>query len=443
MSRSNNRLISTLGFSKRVFSRYLFYARSQKWNRQQIESYQDKKLIKIVRHAAVNVPYYRKIFEKIGLKTESFRGRVDMHKIPLLDKETLRIHQKDFIAENAAKYGINWDSTSGSTGTPLHFIMDHSSKAHKLAGVLRSYRWSGYFPGKKVFSLQSYSFPDPEALFRRYAFANLWRINARLLTQESALKIVAMINEIKPDIIIGYPFSIFMLSKLAKEGGGTIAPVSSIVTAGETLSEKRRSLLETAYGCRVHDFYSLHEAVSIISECDHQTKHISEDFAYNEVVDHEGNIVAENGTGELVGTGFYNYGMPLIRYKLGDTVVLNGQPTCQCGRQFKSVKEIIGRQNDYIITPDGRYMGNVLEHSVDNAKGVMLSQCVQDAVDRIYINLIVDESFNDDSLKLFEEGLRSRLGDEIRIEFKKVDALEKKPSGKTPFIYSKLGLEHI
>jgi len=443
MFQSKDRIVSIFGFSKRVLSRYLFYARSQKWDRKRIESYQDNKLVSVIKHAAANVPYYRDLFKKVGLNSKTFRGRIDMHKIPLLDKETLRVRQKEFIAENAENFGINWDSTSGSTGTPLHFIMDHSSKAHKLAGVLRSYQWAGYFPGKKVFSLQSYSFPDPKVLFRRYTLANLWRINARLLTKDSALEIVSMINEIKPDIIIGYPFSIFMLSKLAKEGGGTISPVSSIVTAGETLSEKRRALLETAYGCRVHDFYSLHEAVSIISECDHQTKHISEDFAYNEVVDEDGNIVTDNGTGEIVGTGFYNYAMPLIRYKLGDTVVLNNNNTCKCGRNFKSVKEIIGRQNDYIITPDGRYMGNVLEHSVDNAKGVMLSQCVQDSADRIYVNLVVDESFNDDSIKAFEEGMRARLGDEIRIDFKKVNELEKKPSGKTPFIYSKLGLEHV
>ena len=90
----------------------------------------------------------------------------------------------------------------------------------------------------------------------------------------------------------------------------------------------------------------------------------------------------------------------------------------------KPANEIIGKQNDYIVTPDGRYLGNVLEHSVDNAKGVMQSQCVQDSVDGIYVNLVVDDSFNDDSIKALEEGLRKRLGDEIRIHFKQVDVLD-------------------
>jgi phenylacetate-CoA ligase len=103
------------------------------------------------------------------------------------------------------------------------------------------------------------------------------------------------------------------------------------------------------------------------------------------------------------------------------------------------VEEIIGRQNDYLETPDGRFLGNVLEHAVDKAKGVRLSQCVQDAVDHIYVNMMVDETFAAESTRAFEEGLRLRLGNEIRIDFRVVDQLEKTGSGKTPFILSKIG----
>ena len=202
--------------------------------------------------------------------------------------------------------------------------------------------------------------------------------------------------------------------------------------------------MEDAFNCKVFDFFSLHEDVAIITECSYQTKHICEDFAYNEIVDDYGQDASTRGIGEIVGTGFYNYAMPLIRYRLGDTVEIDNEKFfCKCGRHLKVVKKIIGRQNDYIETPDGRFLGNVLEHAIDNSKGVALSQCVQDAVDHIYLNLIIDDTFNDDSKVEMEKGLRDRLGNEIKIDFKIVAELEKNKSGKTPFVMSKIGHEYI
>jgi radical SAM superfamily enzyme YgiQ (UPF0313 family) len=71
-------------------------------------------------------------------------------RVPFLDKETVRTHKKELLADNANKFGITPDSTSGSTGTPLHFVLDNSVQANKIAALLRSYHWAGYFFGKKM-----------------------------------------------------------------------------------------------------------------------------------------------------------------------------------------------------------------------------------------------------------------------------------------------------
>ena len=280
---------STICLALRTFKRYFFYRSSENWNQERYEAYQDEQLKKVIRHAAAHVPYYRELFKKINLDTAQFRGRQDICKIPLLEKETLRARQKEFIADNADQFGVNWDSTSGSTGTPLHLIIDNSTKAHKLAAVLRAYQWAGYSPGKRTFSIQSYTFEDPQAISKRYPLERYWRFNSKLLKEDTGLEIVNMINDRKPQVFIGYPFSIFMISRFADQHGIKLNPVESIITAGETLSERRRHLLEKAYGCKVHDFFSHHENVAVITECPHQHKHIFENFAYNEVVDEQGN----------------------------------------------------------------------------------------------------------------------------------------------------------
>ena len=351
-----------------------------------------------------------------------------MYKIPTLDKEIVRTRKKEFLADNAGKFGITWDSTSGSTGTPLHFVLDDDVQANKIAALLRSYKWAGYKLGKKTFSLQSYYFQDKAYKYNR--FYNILRFDSNKLKKSSAIKVIKEINCFKPEFFMGFPFDIFMLSRFAEEEGIIIHPPRSIVTYGETLSKKKRKFLEEAYSCKVFDFFSLHECATMISECEHGNLHLIEDFAFHEVLEE----------GKLVGTNFYNYAMPLIRYEIGDNIVLdNVSKKCKCGRNFRIVKEIIGKQCDYIETPDGRILGSVMSHSIDNAKGVICSQCIQNAIDRIDINLIVDNFFNENSRITLEKGLKKRLGNNIELNFKFVSQLEKKASGKTPFIISKIG----
>ena len=83
-----------------------------------------------------------------------------------------------------------------------------------------------------------------------------------------------------------------------------------------------------------------------------------------------------------------------------------------------------------------------MSHSIDQAKGVVCSQIVQNKINEIVVNVIVDENYNDLSQSELEKGLRKRLGKEMKIEFQKVDQLEKRSSGKTPFIISKIGNEY-
>jgi hypothetical protein len=60
-------------------------------------------------------------------------------------------------------------------------------------------------------------------------------------------------------------------------------------------------------------------------------------------------------------------------------------------------------------------------------------------MDTIDVRLRTDSSYNEASRLALEAGLRKRLGPQMTIRFHQVDDLEKRPSGKTPFIISKIG----
>jgi phenylacetate-CoA ligase len=345
------------------------------------------------------------------------------------------------IADNAAKFGVFWESTSGSTGTPLHVIVDRGARSNKLTALIRSYQWAGYAFGKKTFSMQSYYLEDD---YEYKKFFQVLRFDSNRFKKDSAVRVSEQINRFKPKFFMGFPFDLLMLGRFAAEEDLSIYRPDSMVVYGETLSAQKRAALEAAYGCRVFDYYSQHECSSMIAECEHHSLHLIDDFSYHEVVDAEGRDASKRGYGELVGTGFYNYAMPLIRYRTRDDIRFDPESTtCPCGRRFTVIKEIVGKQCDYIETPDGRLLGAVMSHSIDHGQGVVVSQCVQDALDHITVNLVVDESYGDASERALESDLRKRLGADMCIDFKIVPQLEKRPGGKTPFILSKIGHDYV
>lgn len=425
----------------RLLQQYLFYRRSQYWPRSKLEAYQDKQLRRLVRHAGKHVPYYRALFAEIGLDPATFRGRQDLHRIPTLDKQTVRTRKEELTADNSEKYGTNNVSTSGTTGTPLQLILSDAAETNFLASLIRCFHWSGYRPLKKTLSLQSYYLEDQDLQFKR--LYNVLRFDSCRLSRESATRAVATINRMNPRFFMGFPFDYVMLTTFASDAGLEINSPDSLLCYGETLSDEKRRLLETRLKCRVFDFYSHHESVVMAAECEHGTMHLLDDFACHEIVDERGEGVGLGGDGELVGTGYYNDAMPLIRYRTGDSVVLDrNQVPCPCGRHLRTVKKIIGKQADYLKTPDGRVLGAVMSHAIDEARGVVMSQCVQESIDRITVRVVVDDTYDDESEVALERGLRKRLGDEIALEISRVDQLEKSKLGKTPFIVSRIGCEY-
>ena len=424
---------SILQIPFQVLRQLRFYRNSQYRSRKWLRSYQNEQLIRLVHYATQYVPYYRNLFKEIGLDAASFRGIEDMHLVPLLDKETVRTRKEEFLSERAKRYGITWDSTSGSTGTPLHFAHSDAVQANKIAALLRSFGWAGYRPGMRTLSVQSYYFDDRD--FSYNPLYNVIRFDSNRLRRYSAIMLATYIQHKPPRFIIGFPFDILMIGTYAHEAGLDMPSPRAIITYGEKLSQSRREKLEALYRCKVFDFHSMHECSAMISQCEQGSLHLVEDFAFMEVVDEYGNPATE---GSLVGTSYYNYSMPLIRYNTRDLVTLSEGP-CPCGRPFRKVEEIHGKACDHIVTPDGRILGAVMSHSVDRAKGVIVSQCVQDAPDHITVRLVVDTDYDEASQTALEDGLRKRLGNEMRIDYEIVDELEKTQGGKTPFIKSIIG----
>ena len=418
--------------------RLAFYWRSQHWSAERLERHVDERLRLLIRRAARQVPYYRELFRQIGFDPESFRGRRDLPLIPLLDKETLRQRSMEFLADDIGRLDPVWERTSGSTGTPLRLLLSAECRVNDAAATLRSYAWAGFFPGRKVFTLRWYM---RDWLFCATMAGRSLNADSMKLTRETARVLWAEINRLKPDVFHGQPFPLLMLATFAREAGLAYHCPSRVITFGESMPPSLRTRLSEAYGgAQVFDFYGMTENAALITQCRHGSLHALDDYACHEFVDERGAPV-EQGRGEIVGTGYYNHAMPLIRYRTRDFATLSRErERCRCGSPFRVVQGIEGRMEDFVLTPDGRSI-NLFEEPIEVGTGIVASQYVQDAPDHLYVNILPGPDFAPATLGAVEEKLRQQVGPGMRLEFRVVDQLERRSatSAKIPFLISRIG----
>jgi phenylacetate-CoA ligase len=137
-----------------------------------------------------------------------------------------------------------------------------------------------------------------------------------------------------------------------------------------------------------------------------------------------------DGTAELVGTGFDNFLMPLVRYKTGDSVVLM-EPgfRCPCGRSLPVVKRIVGRMDDAIKTPDGRKI-SMMANMFDGLDNLWQGQVVQDSLHAIRV-LVVPRGEVDERAKTeLVNRAKSLVGSGMEIKVEVVGEIPRTQSGK-------------
>ena len=417
-------------YSKLLFLQIQYFygfIRRQNWSSNKLKAYQNHKIKEIVNYAGNYVPYYRNLFSKIGLDIKEFRGLEDLNKLPYLDKETLRSNREDFLSDEFDKLDVLNVYTSGSTGTPLMIAQDKYSRAAKYASTLRAMNWAGYKLGCKWFSLWGvYATTKPTAYGIDKQLNKLYYSN-NLMTEENNIEVGKLLNKFKPRFFSGYALSFLELGKTLRKNGINIHSPKGIMVYGGWLPEELRKDIEDLYNAPVYDFYSHSENTVMINERFRAQKMFVEDYFYPEFIRYD----KEYNMGELVGTSFYNYAMPLIRYKTRDIIEFDHNKESIYG--FRKITTILGRDDDYLLMQDGRKVLSS-QRAIYGINWIKACQYIQDYYDHITINIIPDENFNPSDYGIIRERMKEITKTDIKVDFKLVDSLPKNEFGKSRFI---------
>jgi phenylacetate-CoA ligase len=416
------------------FSRYVSRLRdSESASRETLRQLQAKLLRTLLEHAFKNVPFYRDFARAHRLAAEDFSALSDLGELPIVEKEQLRESPDLFKADKSSIKGDIFElHTSGTSGTPLTIYCNADSERRHYAFMRRMREWFGINPRMRRATFYGRIMVSPsqsEPPFWRYdLFQNNCLFSSYHMSDANLKHYYEKLLSFRPDELIGYPSSLFLLAKFQKKNGlGGIRP-RAVFTTAETLLEHQRDIIEEVFQRPVVDHYSSTEMAFFISQCEHGTYHLHPEHGMVEVVNSKGGTVPAGEEGEAVATGFTNYAMPVIRYRIGDRIAL-GEGECACSRSFPIVNKIVGRVDDILITPDGRPLGR-LDPVFKGMSGIFETQIVQDRTDRLLFRMAVDANFSKEDMKTLLYEIRKRTGPDMTIDFEIVDEIPKDRNGK-------------
>lgn len=396
---------------------------------------QETLFVTMARDAIAHVPYYSDWAAKQGVEAKDIKGLEHIVLFPLLDKETVRQNPQLFFNKRILAQQKTFEmSTSGTTGSPLVVLSDPDSRTLHYAFWSRIRAWFGLPPLSRRATLFGRIIMLPEENsppFWRYDLAqkNLL-FSSYHLSERNLGDYIAKLKHYRPDELIGYPSSLYQLAHYIVHNGliGQVIPKVVFSTA-EHLLEYQRHLISEAFRCPVINQYGCTEMVIFASECEHGSLHIHPEHGLFEILDVSNIDDSEVVDGEAVCTGLVNAAMPLIRYRIGDQICLNRCKTCPCGREFLMIESIEGRRDDLIKTPDGRQVGR-MDPVFKGFSGIKECQIIQYSLNKLIINIVCDEAYNDQIESALLHEFRKRLGDEMVLKLVKMEEIPRTFNGK-------------
>jgi len=431
---------------------YQWLQETQWWSREQLEELQLEQLQAMVQHAYENVPYYRRVFDDRRLKPRDISTLNDVKKLPLLTKEDVRSNSEDLIARNVAPERLEYYTTGGSTGVPLGVYHDrHTTYSRELAFILRQWSWAGYRFGDRFATLRDAVINRLEkdgtrACWVYNAHDNELVFSSTEMSEENMYKYVELIRKFKPRFIYAFPSSLEILVRFMRRNGVSDIKVDGIFCSSETLYPRQRELIESQFGCKIFDFYSLTEFVVGVVECEqHEGYHVNMEYGLLELVDRDGEPITETGTlGRIVGTGFGNYCMPLLRYATDDLAVY-ASGKCSCRRELTLVAQLKGRLQEFVVSKTGKLVPFLALYDSRAPVWAMFRELkfIQEKEGELAIEIAGAPAFSESEIT--QELLKSQyevLGEEefnIKISF--VDRVYRTQRGKLLFLDQRLPIK--
>jgi len=407
----------------------------------ELQALQRRELDRLVARARAQVPFYRDLPPPADHPDPAEAIRRTLAGIPPLEKSSYRDRAREFLADDVPPSRLRRARTSGTTGTALPLWHTANDLADEYAVVWRLRRRCGVDLGDPHLSFNGQSivpFSQTQPPFwRRNAWAGQILFSIYHMTPAHLRCYVDAIHRAPARYVQGYPSAIHLAARALLEAGRPVPKgrLEAVFTSSESLLAFQRETIEAGFGAPVRDRYGVSEFCVSMVGCESNRLHVDMEFGIVEVdVEEE---TEDWVRGPLLVTGFAQEATPRFRYRIGD-VGTRSKHACPCGRPGDVFLDVDGRIEDYVATPDGRLVGR-MDHVFKDQHQVAEAQILQQDARAIEVRIVPHGAWQAETERSVTKELRSRLGEEIEIRIRVVDAIAREPNGKFRAVKSAVG----
>src|SRR5665647_1691600 len=316
---------------------------------QEIKKHQLQKLKDQVKYCYENSGFYRKKFDKIGLKPDDIRSLDDLQKIPFTVKGDLRDNYPFGMVAAKSNDIVEIHASSGTTGNPIIGAYTKNDMDMWQEIMARSIYTVGGRRQDVIHIAYGYGLFTGGLGFHYGA----QKVGTKIVPASGGMtqRQIKLMKDLDVTILACTPsFAVYLAETMAQEG---IIPQKDLklrigMFGAEPWSDKIRERIEKEMGIQAFDVYGLTElcgpGVSI--ECnEHKGLHIAEDHFIVETIDPDTAEVLPLGEeGELVFTTLTKTGLPMLRYRTRDISKVEFEK-CGCGRTHARMMRVHGRSD--------------------------------------------------------------------------------------------------
>ena len=319
---------------------------------EEMRKLQSEKLVKQVKHVYENVPYYRDLMDKKGVKPEDIRGIEDLHKLPFITKSDLRDAYPYGLLAAPLSDCVRIHSTSGTTGRRV--VAFYTQKDVDLWEDCCARAIVATGGTKEDVCQVAYGYGLFTGGFGLNGGSHKVGCLTLPMSSGNTERQIQFMMDLNATILCCTPSYAAYIGESLKEQGykPQDIPLKAGIFGAEPWTEEMRRSIEETLGIKAYDIYGLTETTGpgVAFECSEQTgMHVNEDHFYAEIIDPDtGEVLPEGSKGELVFTSLDKEAFPLLRYRTRDICVLS-RKKCSCGRTLIKMAKPMGRTDDMLI----------------------------------------------------------------------------------------------
>lgn len=310
-------------------------------NNEQQKNYILYKIRSLIEYAINKNDFYKDFYAKNGFNINSLVNFEDIRNIPIVTKRDLNIIP--LVSRTNPHLGSFLVNTGGTTGEPLSFYLDKKSFAREWAHMHTIWRTISYKPSASKLTFRGKNLGNKKIIYN--ANHNEYMVNTYANIYDVIECIKQLVEKEHIDYIHGYPSAIYNFARECSR----ICPelielfrkmLKGILLGSEYPAPVYRDLIKSAFGVATLSWYGHSEMAILAYEKEQEFVYSPmQSYGYCEAV------ADDMGNYRLIGTSYYNFASPFIRYDTGDYVT----PIKNCNGILETFAISKGRIGDFIL----------------------------------------------------------------------------------------------